>query len=121
MKSNAARMLLPLSKAKEKGLAVYVGRFCAERILGACIRYKGGHCVFDNGQAFLVQSQARQQQLGLGFGTAEEPICTGFTPEQLMRIDFEKIDFSPLFAELHSQISLPDASELVGDIEAERP
>ncbi len=114
-------MRLPLGKAKEKGLAVYVGRFCAERILGVCIRYKRGHCVFDNMQDFLVQSQARGTQLGLGFGTAEEPACGGFTPEQLMRIDFERIDFSPLFAELHDQISLPDPSELVGSIEAERP
>ncbi|MEE9452117.1 MAG: conjugal transfer protein TraN [Gammaproteobacteria bacterium] len=110
-----------LGQAKEKGLAVYVGRFCAERVLGVCLRYKRGHCVFDNTQAFLMQSQARERQLGLGFGTAEEPSCGGFTPEQLMRIDFEKIDFSPLFAELHSQISLPDASELVGNIEAKRP
>ncbi len=106
-----------LGQAKEKGLAVYVGRFCAERIWGVCIRYKRGHCVFDNTQAFLVQSQARETQLGLGFGTAEEPVCTGFTPEQLMRIDFEKIDFSPLFAELHGQISLPDEAELIGSIE----
>ncbi len=110
-----------LGQAKGKGLAVYVGRFCAERIWGVCIRYKRGHCVFDNTQAFLVQSQARNTQLGLGFGTAEEPVCTGFTPEQLMRIDFEKIDFSPLFAEIHSQISLPDPSDLIGNIEAASP
>ena len=73
--------------------------------------------MFDNTQAFLVQSQARGQQLGLDFGTAESPVCNGFTPEQLANIDFEKIDFSPLYAELHSQVSLPDAAELIGSVE----
>ena len=35
-----------LGQAKEKGLVVYVGRFCAERLLGICTRHKQGYlCV----------------------------------------------------------------------------
>ncbi|HIF9542125.1 TPA: type-F conjugative transfer system mating-pair stabilization protein TraN [Photobacterium damselae] len=100
-----------LAQAKEKGLTVYLGRYCAEEVLGACIRKKQGYCQFDSKMARIIQEQGRTQ-IGMNFGSAKTPQCQGFTPEQMQQMDFDAIDFSDFYDDLDEGMNLPDMGDL---------
>ncbi|MFD1877410.1 type-F conjugative transfer system mating-pair stabilization protein TraN [Vibrio chagasii] len=101
-----------LGQAKEKKLTIYLGSYCAKKVLGKCIRKKKAYCVFDNLLARIIQEQGVQNQLGLSLGTARNPVCGAITPEQMQQINFEDIDFSDFFGEMHSNTNLPSGQEI---------
>ena len=82
---------------RSEGKCVRVGDFCAEKIpiVGTCIRKKHVFCCFGSKFAKLLQEQGKPQ-LGLNFGSPKEPNCRGFTPDELSRIDFSKLDLTEI-------------------------
>ncbi|GIU51132.1 conjugal transfer mating pair stabilization protein TraN [Shewanella sairae] len=104
-----------LMEAKEKGLTIDLGEYCAEKVLGVCIRKKKGYCQFDSKMARIIQEQGRVQ-LDVGFGSAKHPNCTGITPEQLQFIDFSQVDFSDFYEDLDAGLALPDMDEITDRI-----
>ncbi|CAH6836093.1 Type-F conjugative transfer system mating-pair stabilization protein TraN [Vibrio chagasii] len=101
-----------LGQAKDKKLTIYLGSYCAKKVLGKCIRKKKAYCVFDNLLARIIQEQGVQNQLGLSLGTARNPVCGAITPQQMQQINFEDIDFSDFFGEMHSNTNLPSGQEI---------
>ncbi|WP_342203001.1 type-F conjugative transfer system mating-pair stabilization protein TraN [Vibrio cyclitrophicus] len=101
-----------LGQAKEQGLTIALGSYCAEKVLGACIRKKKTYCVFDSKLARIIQEQGSKGQLGISLGTAKHPICGALTPEQLQDIDFERLDFSDFYDDMHGNTNLPSATEI---------
>ncbi|CDT63928.1 Mating pair stabilization protein [Vibrio coralliirubri] len=101
-----------LGQAKEQGLTIALGSYCAEKVLGACIRKKKTYCVFDSKLARIIQEQGSKGQLGISLGTAKHPICGAITPEQLQNIDFERLDFSDFYDDMHRNTNLPSAKEI---------
>lgn len=97
-----------VGKAKEKGLTIYVGEYCAEKILGVCIRKKKSYCAYDSKLGKIIQQQGALNQLGKTLGSAENPTCAPLTPEELSDINFDHIDFTEFYPELHDNINLPD-------------
>ena len=97
-----------LGIAKEKGLTIYVGEYCAEKILGVCIRKKKSYCAYDSILGKIIQQQGSLNQLGKTLGPASGPTCAPLTPEELSQINFDHIDFSEFYPELHDNINLPD-------------
>lgn len=88
-----------LAKQQQKGLCIKLGTYCAEKILGVCIRKKRSHCCFPKKLARILHEQGRPQ-LGLGWGSKKHPECRGFTVDELSRLDFDELDLSELFAEI---------------------
>jgi hypothetical protein len=88
-----------LAQRQKKTLCVKVGTYCAQKILGQCIRKKTSYCCFPTKLSRILQVQGRGQ-LGIGWGEPKEPQCRGFTVDELSRLDFEKLDLSELFAEI---------------------
>lgn len=88
-----------LAKDQKKGLCVKLGTYCAEKVLGVCIRKKKSHCCFPTKLARILHEQGRPQ-LGLEWGKPKHPECRGFTVDELSRLDFDKLDLSELFAEI---------------------
>lgn len=101
-----------LGLAREQQRAIDVGRYCAESLLGVCYRTKRVFCVFKSKMAKIVQEQGRAQQLGINFSSAHNPECGGLTPGQLQQLDFEYIDLSMLYADVESQVQLPNQGGL---------
>ncbi|GBL01159.1 type-F conjugative transfer system mating-pair stabilization protein TraN [Vibrio harveyi] len=62
-----------LGKAKEKGLTLYVGQYCAKKVLGVCTRKKRSYCVYDSKLAKIIQEQGTIGQIGKGLGSAKNP------------------------------------------------
>lgn len=84
---------------KETGLCHYLGEYCSADVLGVCYEWKNGYCCFNSKLAKLVNEQGRSQ-IGKGWGTAKNPDCSGFTPEQFEKLNFEQMDLSEFYAEV---------------------
>jgi conjugal transfer mating pair stabilization protein TraN len=97
-----------LGHDKEVKLTIYVGEYCAHRVMGVCVEHKKAYCTFQSKLARIIQQQGRLGQLGIGFGDGENPNCQGLTPEQLQRIDFSRIDFTEFYDDLKQKMKLPD-------------
>ncbi|ASC59627.1 IncF plasmid conjugative transfer protein TraN [Vibrio vulnificus] len=101
-----------LGQAKEKGITIALGEYCANKVLGVCTRKKKGYCVYDSKLARIVQEQGVKGQLGISLGSAKDPLCEPITPEQLQQINFEHIDFSDFYEDMHDNTNLPSATEI---------
>lgn len=88
-----------LNTKRKSGLCHYVGTYCSKKVLGKCVKKKSSFCCFGSKLLKAFQEQGRAQ-IGMGWGDAENPICRGFTIEEIQRIDFSKLDLREVFEEL---------------------
>lgn len=99
-----------LANRKGRGQCVDMGSYCALKIPGGgCLKKKRGHCCFPSRLARLLHEQGRKQ-LGIAWGSAESPQCRGFTPEELARIHFDRLDLKEVFEEMKERakkVALP--------------
>ncbi|MEZ8862548.1 type-F conjugative transfer system mating-pair stabilization protein TraN [Vibrio sp. 10N.247.311.51] len=107
-----------LGQAKEKKLTIALGSYCANKVFGACTRQKKTYCVYDSKMARIIQEQGNKNQLGSSFGSAKNPICDPLTPEQLQSINFEHIDFSDFYEDMHADMELPNTDEIKDRLES---
>jgi type-F conjugative transfer system mating-pair stabilization protein TraN len=112
-----------LSQLRQKNLCVELGEYCAETIdLGfteVCLRKKRGHCCFGSKLSKTIQEQGRRQ-LGLDFGSAEHPNCRALTADELSRLDFSKMDLTPLYDDISQKMKIPDQGHMAKGIELDR-
>lgn len=108
-----------LGQAKEQGLTVALGSYCAKKVFGACLRKKKRYCVFDSKLARIIQAQGVRDQLGLSLGSAKRPRCEAITPEQLQAINFSYLDFSDFYGDLRNQSALPSANEIQARLQSQ--
>lgn len=84
-----------VAKLREENKCIQIGTYCAEHVRVGfakfCLRKKTVFCCFGSKFAKLLQEQGKRQ-LGISFGSAASPNCRGFTPQELARIDFSKLD-----------------------------
>ena len=91
-----------------------VGNWCSSclRILGACvscIEHTTSKCCFNSVLARLINAQGRQQ-LGKTWGPVRQPDCSGFSIDELQRLNFAAMDLSEFYASLVP--TLPAAGRL---------
>lgn len=93
-----------LATERQNNLCHEVGTYCAEKVpvIGTCLREKTNFCCFSSKLTRIVQEQGRGQ-LGKGWGDAESPNCTGFTVEELSRLDFSRLDLREAFVDFHAK------------------
>lgn len=100
-----------LGHAKEKGLVQAAGGYCNIKTLGICLDWRRRYCIFPNKLSLDVQRDGRLKQLHRDFGHKKETDCSGLTPDELGKMDFSKMDFSNVVANLKGKAKNPDASE----------
>lgn len=106
-----------LHEKRKKRLCHYVGTYCAEKILGKCIKKKSSFCCFGSKLLKVFHEQGRKQ-IKLGWGEADEPLCRGFTIEEIQRIDFSKLDLREAFEDLiknYKPEKIKDMGEKIGE------
>jgi conjugal transfer mating pair stabilization protein TraN len=106
-----------LGLAKEAKITIYVGKYCAESVLGVCIRKKQTYCTYGSKLARIIQEQGAGDQLGISNGTPKDPRCDPITPEQLQKIDFSRIDFSDFYGDMHDGMNLPSPDDIQDSIQ----
>lgn len=96
-----------LAKQREQKQAHYIGNFCSKQLkLGfakICVQKSDSYCTFSSSLAKIIQEQGREQ-LGISWGSPENPQCRGFTPEEFQKIDFSKIDLTEFVKDIQSSI-----------------
>ncbi len=101
------------------GMCIFLGVTCEKRLFGNCVQEREVMCCYDSLMSKLINEQGKPQ-LGLGFGTVDEPNCEGFTQIQFQSLDFSKIDLSTYYDEIrHKQQDLIEedmTNELQDDI-----
>lgn len=97
-----------LARERRDGRTIKIGTYCSDSVsvgIGSiCVEETTTFCDFNSMLGRIVQEQGKPQ-LGLGFGTAKKPNCSGFTPEQFASLSFDAIDFS----EFTNQFAVPPA------------
>ena len=106
--ANCSRSEIELARERHAGNTHYLGRRCARRVFGICIRRERVWCVFGSKLGRILHQQARPQ-LGMGWSS-----CEGFTVDEIRNIDFEAVDLSEftgnlLDGSMEPSISLPEA------------
>jgi conjugal transfer mating pair stabilization protein TraN len=101
-----------LSMKKGANLCRYIGDYCSSRSIFGCRTRKQSYCCFNSRLVRLIQEQGRPQ-LGIGWGSAREPQCGGFSIAQLQRLDFSKMDLSEFYASIVP--TLPSLTSLTGN------
>lgn len=89
----------------------YVGSYCKTEVLGACIEKRKAYCCFNSPLSRIVQEQTRGQ-LGMDFGSPEDPVCSGLPLERLSEIDWDKVDLSEWLAIMKQNGQFPSQSDL---------
>lgn len=81
-----------LAKLQSKNLCHYVGQYCSSKImvLGqqvGCNETTDSYCCYNGLLAKAIQEGAHEQ-LGLSWGSAENPNCSGLSIDQITNLDF---------------------------------
>jgi conjugal transfer mating pair stabilization protein TraN len=91
-----------LSLKRGNNLCTYVGSYCSKKILGSCITTKQSYCCYNSKFAKIINEQGRPQ-LGKGYGAVSSPDCSGFTIEEIGKLDFSEIDFGELISDIEAK------------------
>jgi len=97
---------------RQKNLCVYVGKE-NKQTMGVTTVVKHHWCCFGSLFNKVIQVEGRKQ-LGINFGSGGKTDCRGLTLEEIMSLDFDKMDFSEFFADILKRMKIPN----VGDISA---
>lgn len=98
------------------GKCLFIGTYCADKVLGVCTRKKTTFCCYPSKLSKIINVQGKRQ-LGLSFGNAENPECSGLTIAQISMIDFSQLDLSELLSEMFANLKTPNTANLGKDIQ----
>lgn len=88
---------LALASLKEEGQCHYIG-MKEEKVLDlVTTNYEHVFCCFPSKLARVFNEQARKQ-LGIRWGSAEQPNCQGLTVAQIQGLNFNRLDLKEAFA-----------------------
>ncbi|WP_239806953.1 conjugal transfer protein TraN [Croceicoccus hydrothermalis] len=105
-----------LHERDAQGLCAYVGSYCSDSFLGACLTKKKVYCCFESKLSRILQEQGREQ-LNKPWGKPKTEECLGFTIDEFSRLDLSQMDFSEVYAEFTEAARLPDELAAAADIQ----
>lgn len=108
-----------LAMKRGQNLCAEVGTYCSKKlpIVEICIEKTKSFCCYNSRLARIINEQGRAQ-IGKGWGSAENPDCSGFTPEQFASIDFSRIDLSEFMAEIMANVKMPDVGAMASQTQS---
>lgn len=89
----------------------YVGSFCADEVLGACIEKRESYCCYNSPLSRIINEQIRPQ-LVRPFGDPENPDCGGITVAEVGSIDWSQVDLGEWTALLTQYNLMPDVTTM---------
>jgi len=101
-----------LGHLKQENECIYVGRYCADKLLGSCTEHKKTYCCFNSVLDKIIRDQGGRGQLHIGYGTAHHPLCKGLTIKQLQTIDYSKLNYSDYYSTFEAGLSDTTSQEI---------
>ena len=103
---------IELGQLQAKKQCHYVGSYCSKKApFGICLKTTKSSCCFNSKLSRVIIEQGRVQ-LGIGWGSAQGPNCSGLSPEQLQSLKFDQMDFSEISADITNSAVVLDAKYL---------
>ena len=102
---------LELAVKRELKQCTSLGSYCATDSFAGCIESRRSYCCYASPISRILQEQIRPQ-LGLSFGDAEDPNCSGLSFTALKQVDWSKVDLDEWVALLADNGQLPDAESI---------
>jgi conjugal transfer mating pair stabilization protein TraN len=104
---------------RSKKLCVYVGKQSTKK-MNVTTAIKHRFCCFGNLLDKVIQIGGRKQ-LGRSFGSGTKPDCGGLSLEEILRIDWNQVDFAEFIDDLKIKFAgsykTPNAGELASTVE----
>jgi conjugal transfer mating pair stabilization protein TraN len=100
--------LINLRKANK---CIYVGKRDSKLLGIVTTVTRNGWCCFNTVLDKLVQEQGRAQ-LGMNFGTGNDLDCRGLTIREILKLDFNKMDFKDFYAEILKKTKIPEIKDM---------
>ena len=99
-----------LAAKKQLKVCKDLGTYCASKapVTGLCLIRKESYCCYNSPLARILNEQIKPQ-LGLDFGTAESPICTGILVTDLDKVDWSLVNLDEWLGILAQTHHLPTA------------
>ena len=95
---------IQLAKDRQFKKSHYIGDHCVTTgPFGICLRKEEVYCSYTSQLARMIHDQG-QPQLGMTWGTADAPICDGFSVAQFTAINWSLIDFSEWYSNVSASI-----------------
>lgn len=97
-----------LAMKRGQNLCHEIGSYCSKKLpLAGCVERSKSYCCYNSRLARIINVQGKLQ-IGKGWGSAKNPNCSGFTPDEFAAIDFSRIDLSEFIAEIMANIKMPN-------------
>ena len=114
--SNCSTNEQSLALQKKDNKCTSIGSFCSERemLTGICLKTRYSYCCFDSQIANLIQREGKSQ-ISASWGSPQSPICLGLSQEEISKINFDKIDFSPVIKSMSIDIDSEALSRISKD------
>lgn len=98
-----------LAMKKGAHLCHDIGNYCSSNSVFGCLETTTASCCFNSVLSRVINEQGRAQ-MGKGWGTAENPDCSGFTIAQLQSLNFASMDLSEVYSQVI--VTLPNLGNL---------
>ncbi len=94
--------------ARDADRCHYIDEYCkTEWPIVGCVQEAKVYCCFKSKLGRIIQEQGRLQLKKFApdgqWGSAEDPNCVGFTPEEFQMLDLSKMDLSEYFADIQTK------------------
>jgi conjugal transfer mating pair stabilization protein TraN len=86
-----------------------IGSYCSQDSIFGCLETTTRSCCFNSVLSRVINEQGRGQ-VGKGWGTPQNPDCSGFTIAQLQSLNFASMDLSEVYASVIA--SMPHVASL---------
>ncbi|MGO4855365.1 conjugal transfer protein TraN [Phaeovulum sp. W22_SRMD_FR3] len=86
--------------------AVYIGTYCAKRVLGVCLQKRRSYCTFNSQLGMVFQKEIRRLA-GTGWGSVKDPNCAGLPLDEIGNLDWDQIDLSEAFEDMMNDANVP--------------
>lgn len=100
-----------LAAKKDTKSCHYVGSYCADEVLGACIEKRESYCCYNSPLSRIINEQIRPQ-LARPFGDPDSPDCEGITVGEVGSIDWSQVDLGEWTALLTQYNLMPDVTNV---------
>ncbi|MFZ2449252.1 MAG: conjugal transfer mating pair stabilization protein TraN [Methylovulum miyakonense] len=100
-----------LAAKKQLKVCKALGVYCDSRdpITGLCLIRKESYCCYNSPLARILNEQIKPQ-LGMGFGSPQNPVCSGVKVKDLDKVDWSQVNLDEWLAILAQTHHLPTAS-----------
>jgi conjugal transfer mating pair stabilization protein TraN len=110
---------IDLVDKRQKNLCVYVGKE-NKQTMGITTVVKHHYCCFGSLLNKVIQVEGRKQ-LGINFGSGGSTNCRGLTLAEIMKLDFDRMDFSEFYADILKRMKIPKIGDVSSRVSSSLP